>query len=306
MREDHFESEWRGRRVWVFHAGALGDHVLIWPMLRALLRTGAEVTLAGNAEKGRLCRGEIGAEGLRVVDGGSARWSLLWAEDECGALAGMMEEERAGAARVITFVASENEESGRVWTGNARRVLGAEEVVCAGPPGSASRARLWARTGVERLGATAARENVQGPVVLHVGAGSRAKMWPMERWGALAERLRAGGRDGVRVIAGEVERERLSAAERGVFEGMGGEFVEGLGALAEIVRGARVVVGADSGPAHLAAQMGVATVTLFGPTDARVWGPVGPRVSVVAPERPGPMSWLSVERAAMAVAGMTG
>jgi heptosyltransferase-2 len=38
-----------------------------------------------------------------------------------------------------------------------------------------------------------------------------------------------------------------------------------------------VLVGADSGPAHLAAAVGTATVTLFGPTDPRLTAPRGPR-----------------------------
>jgi ADP-heptose:LPS heptosyltransferase len=35
-------------------------------------------------------------------------------------------------------------------------------------------------------------------------------------------------------------------------------------------------VGADSGPAHVAAAVQVPTVTLFGPTDPRLTAPLGP------------------------------
>jgi lipopolysaccharide heptosyltransferase III len=45
------------------------------------------------------------------------------------------------------------------------------------------------------------------------------------------------------------------------------------GAVAEILRGAAVYVGTDTSVSHLAAGTGCPTVTLFGPTDARVFGP---------------------------------
>ena len=61
---------------------------------------------------------------------------------------------------------------------------------------------------------------------------------------------------------------------------------------------ARLVIAGDSGPAHLAAQLGVPTLSLFGPGDPRQWGPVGSRVRVLAPPVPSPMDWLSVDRVA--------
>jgi ADP-heptose:LPS heptosyltransferase len=36
------------------------------------------------------------------------------------------------------------------------------------------------------------------------------------------------------------------------------------------------LVGADSGPAHVAAAVGVPAITLFGPTDPRLTAPLGP------------------------------
>ena len=128
-----------------------------------------------------------------------------------------------------------------------------------------------------------------------VGAGGEAKRWAMDRWVELAARLRGAGE--VRLIAGPVERERFAASERAMFEAAGGEFVSergGLGELADVIRHARGYVGCDTGPTHLAAQMGVATVALFGPTDAAVWGPVGARVRVIAPATRMGMEWLTV------------
>lgn len=132
----------------------------------------------------------------------------------------------------------------------------------------------------------ALRENTGGAIVMHVGAGSEAKRWSMERWVELCAVLRSEGH-AVVLIAGEVEAERLSGRERALFEGAGGRFLGTLEALADVLGAARVFVGCDSGPAHLAAQLGVTTVALFGPTDPAVWGPAGPRVRTIRHAPPG-------------------
>jgi hypothetical protein len=50
--------------------------------------------------------------------------------------------------------------------------------------------------------------------------------------------------------------------------------------LGEISR-ARLFIGNDSGLTHLAAYIGCPTIALFGPTDPRIWGPIGRRVRVI-------------------------
>jgi ADP-heptose:LPS heptosyltransferase len=50
--------------------------------------------------------------------------------------------------------------------------------------------------------------------------------------------------------------------------------------LGEISR-ARLFIGNDSGITHLAAYIGCPTVALYGPTDPRIWGPIGRRARVI-------------------------
>lgn len=259
-----------GARVAAFHAGALGDFVLIWPLVRALMRDRAEVTVVAAASHARLAERALGVRAI----GSEAGWvSGLWRE-------GGAERAPIAADVVLGLVADGEDAVSRRWRGNAARALGAREVVGIGPPGSVSRAAAWQRFDVARRGAVERRENAGGPVVVHIGAGGRDKMWPMARWEELAWRLRDRG-ERVEVIAGEVERERLSDEERRVFARMGGEMLGDLEVLWDRLSRARVVVGNDSGPAHLTAQLGVRTVALFGPTDPAVWAPVGPAVRVV-------------------------
>ncbi len=47
--------------------------------------------------------------------------------------------------------------------------------------------------------------------------------------------------------------------------------------LADLLARSQVCVATDNGARHLAASVGTATVTLFGPTDPRGWNPADPR-----------------------------
>ncbi|MDQ3168695.1 MAG: glycosyltransferase family 9 protein, partial [Acidobacteriota bacterium] len=50
----------------------------------------------------------------------------------------------------------------------------------------------------------------------------------------------------------------------------------GVRSLLGLLGHARLVVANDSGAAHIAAAMGVPTITIFGPTDERATAPIGP------------------------------
>ena len=55
-----------------------------------------------------------------------------------------------------------------------------------------------------------------------------------------------------------------------------------LGALPDLFLQARLFVGNDSGPKHIAAALGVPTVGIHsGNIDAREWGPVGPNAAAI-------------------------
>src|SRR5439155_22147560 len=137
------------------------------------------------------------------------------------------------------------------------------EIIREGPPRGGREAGAWLAD--HPWGSPRPRVNPDGPFVLHVGAGGRAKRWPLERWIDLATRLFTRGP--VVLLAGHVEREQFSAEERSRFERRGGQILDTLAALADATRAARLFIGCDSGPTHLAAQLGVPTLALFGPID---------------------------------------
>lgn len=111
--------------------------------------------------------------------------------------------------------------------------------------------------------------------VLHVMPQWRYKQWTREGWIALAHYLHT---QGVQVVlsGGSVaaEVDYLNALQADMPEGtvnLAGRV--SLAQLAQVIAGAQVFVGVDTGTTHLAAATKVATVALFGPTDPVKWTP---------------------------------
>jgi ADP-heptose:LPS heptosyltransferase len=115
---------------------------------------------------------------------------------------------------------------------------------------------------------------MRGATVVHPGAASESRRWPVARWIDVVRAERARGR---RVVvtgsADEIERARTIARGAGLADA---DVVAGrtdLGGLAAIVAAAARVVCGDTGVAHLATAYHRPSVVLFGPTPPGRWGP---------------------------------
>jgi heptosyltransferase III len=287
MHRDEMDRIQACRRIVVHHAGGLGDSVLLWPMLRALARGGSSVTLVAPGQKAALAERALGGLGVRVQDDDRPEHRSLWMHGASG-----QSDDTIDA--VVSWHAGKDA-GPRVWRENtARRYPRSRSFVCDGRP-DAIHARDWSDRGGA---APPAPVDPACPLTMHVGAGSEAKRWPIERWIDLRRALSSDQPSGsrARLIAGEAEGERFTPEERAAFRAADGIWIDRLDQLHDALRNSRGFIGADTGPTHLAAQLGLPTLSLFGPTDPRQWAPVGPRVRVVAPESPRGMDWLSVER----------
>jgi heptosyltransferase III len=312
------------RNVLIFHSAALGDFVLTWPLALALSRLypQSRVIYVTQRQKGLLAEAVLGVESVDAEQG----WHVLYSEKPklTEGMATLL-----GASReVYTFNATEDDE----WTKNVTAAMlatipasGSEDdvtVVVTHLPtkprkeftgtfgeylaGALSDQPVMQSAVVQILASIAARGLAPGRVVgdlivVHPGAGSVAKCWPADRFVELVRRLRAAGRH-VAVVLGEVEIERLGAEHVAAFEREAQvvrpqSYVE----LSNMLRGARGFVGNDAGPSHLAGVLGVATVTIFGPSDPKIWRPLGPNVKIV---HEADLGALSAERVIEAVAGV--
>jgi heptosyltransferase-1 len=109
--------------------------------------------------------------------------------------------------------------------------------------------------------------------ILNPGAGWGAKQWPAERYGYVAKKLAEQGLKSL-INAGPGE-EMLAHAAEAASEGTAEALTCSLTELIALTRRARLFIGGDTGPLHLAAALGVPVVGIFGPTNPARNGPFG-------------------------------
>ena len=133
--------------------------------------------------------------------------------------------------------------------------------------------RVAARRLLDEVGMTPGAARVG----LQLGAAlGPAKLWPPARFAELATRLEARGVHTVLLGAPQAAglADRVQEAAAAPIRSLVGRDSPAL--LPALVSELDALVGADSGPAHVAAAVGVPAVTLFGPTDPRLTAPLGP------------------------------
>lgn len=114
----------------------------------------------------------------------------------------------------------------------------------------------------------------RGAIVVHPGAASESRRWPVDRWIDLCLRLQ---QDGERVVlTGSKEEFRrcrfiAKAAHVPIDAVLAGK--TDLAELTCIVSSARAIVCGDTGVAHIATALRTPSIVLFGPTSPRYWGP---------------------------------
>ena|GEM_PF-360287 len=125
----------------------------------------------------------------------------------------------------------------------------------------------------------------RGPlVVLHLGSGTQAKRWPAWHWRELLGRLIVTHNAQVVLVgvAGEahVAKQVLAGGALNNVVDWTGQL--SLAELAALLAQCDLFIGADSGPAHLAAAVGARTVAIFSGTNhPHQWAPWGRAVSLL-------------------------
>jgi len=115
--------------------------------------------------------------------------------------------------------------------------------------------------------------------ILNPGAGWGAKQWSAERYGEVAQRL---AEDGVKsLINYGPGEEELAKAVEAASAGAAAGVTCSLTQLIALTRRARLFIGGDTGPMHLAAALGIPVVAIFGPTSPARNGPFATRSIVL-------------------------
>jgi lipopolysaccharide heptosyltransferase II len=306
---------WRRRRsppreprsILVVQLDHLGDAVMSLGLIRALRRrypaTNLTVLCGEAARELFLARPEVNAvscmRATRFSRRGGRRWiinlvSWGWrlrrrkfdlAIDVRGEFPHALLLWLSGARRRLGWASGGG---GFLLTDRLRHVPGRHEVL--------SRAALLAALGVRdddfappKLERPPRGEKHQPLVVLHVGAGMPAKRWPARHWQELAGRLIVEFNAQIVLVGGVEDGALAQQIIANEFCGQRGSLPIGncvgkltLTQLSNVLRRADLFIGADSGPAHLAAAVGAPVVALFSSTnDPAQWRPWGAKVVVV-------------------------
>jgi len=129
-------------------------------------------------------------------------------------------------------------------------------------------ARWWAERR-EEMGIAAAQQYA----ILHPAALYASKQWPAERFAQLGAWLESAMRLSPVFVCGPGEQAVLDAIEQAAAARIRRLERASLGQLAAVLAGARLFVGNDSGPAHMAAALEKPVAVIFGSSSSGIWGP---------------------------------
>ena len=242
------------KRVLIVRACAVGDFVVNLPAIQALARfmENVEFTLAGYPATLQVAECFVRVKAIHSID--TPPWSDLF-------------------NRPVSPVSGLDFDAAVVWmrdpsfAGNLR-ASGISDVIRADPfPQFGHAADHLLRTlKLSRPGLPDLWTPTTDEIVLHPGSGSPKKCWPY--FNQLGKMLANPV-----VLIGPSEEE-FNTPHR-ILRNLP------LADVLNLLRSCRLYVGNDSGITHLAGYIGCPTVALFGPTDPRVWGPLGRRVRII-------------------------
>jgi len=270
----------------------LGDLLLAGPALAALCRhyAGARITALGHPERWALLALSLPLD--EVWDSGEARWVHLFSD---GDLPPPLRESLARFQLALIFGPHP-----QATLQDRLRLAGIPAVhwlpsfpETDGEAVAALQARHLAGLGLNYVPGPFKLEmgldpevelpELPGPgpwMAVAPGSGSRRKNWPLAHYYEVSRAL--GWEYGLRVVwlAGPAEGELLPyLSPLATAQGQLLLANRPLARVARVLSRCRLYIGNDSGLTHLAAAVDKPEVlALFGPTDPRVWAPLGPRV----------------------------
>jgi len=274
--------------LFILHPGALGDLVSIFPLIRQLRRRFQRMALLAQGSLGRLAVAE------ELVDSWYSIESAWTASLFTGKPSAVARSILSSFASILAFSSSE------ALATCLRDIFGRNAYCLSARPPPDQRIHVadYVKThflswGLMAEGEEHRMETPDDPenssvrpeiigarvVMLHPGAGSLRKRWPLEGYLKVAELLQDAGKI-PQFIIGPAEEDVLIPILKTTFPF---HCPENSIELLSLLRSASAYIGNDSGVSHLAAWVGVPAVVIFGPSDPLRWAPRGRSVRIVLP-----------------------
>ena len=266
----------------VFHAGPLSEFMLLMPLLRAMDQP---IRVVAPWQRASLAARLLGASPMDIE---MFEFTRLHSEGGPSRVSPAVGDLFTSANRIVSFLSREE----NAWSANVRRLAPDAELVLLDPRPSNDKARHftdWHRARLEQQGIALAPTdpeplfNPAGPIVIHPGGSAIKRCWPIDRYEALIQKLLGAGLS-VKAVFGEVELERWSADRIAYWtDELQAESFRASDALIPLLQEARLFIGNDAGPMHIAAQLGTPTLAVLGPTDPTKTGQRGDHVQHIGP-----------------------
>lgn len=282
-------------RILVLRGGAIGDFVLTLPALQALRKRWPEahIEVAGYPHIAELA--QAGGLADRIISLDKADIARYFSLRPC------ISDEQVAYLKSFDFIVSYLYDP----DGSVRRNMlgaGARQVIYGCPivrnahaidhfmkpleelaiyAEEMERPRLLLKDAHMEKGRRRVKKAENRVVAIHQGSGSPKKNWPVDKFTELAGRLVRQIFIMPMFIIGEADADiarELSDKRCEAFVLSNCSLVE----LAEALSACDGYVGNDSGVTHIAASLGIPVVALFGPTNAEIWAPRGPKVKVIS------------------------
>ena len=122
-------------------------------------------------------------------------------------------------------------------------------------------------------------------LAIHAGAKDFYKCWPVENWLQFAQLVHQKGLFKILLLGGKNERSLNQILQKEAPFLTEAPQDLSLRELASLLTQVKVLVTNDTGPAHLAASLHIATVPIFSPTDPKKYAPYNPSFTQVIYEK---------------------
>ena len=122
---------------------------------------------------------------------------------------------------------------------------------------------------------------IKQPILINPGAGWITKLWPAENYAQLSVRVEEELNIPTVFTYGPGEEDLMEKVRKAINPRPVTSFPTDILQLAALCQRARLFVGGDTGPLHLAVALGIPTVAILGPTSAWRNGPFNPDDRVV-------------------------
>lgn len=278
-------------KIWIIRTGALGDFVLTLPVIHNLRHTfpRAQITLLGNPNTLALAQQDVD----QIIDINRADWAPLFVSQP------ILSESLCAQFIDTDLILSYLPDPGGIFANNLKRAGVQTVLTC--PPHPPQDGSIHATEHLlqplrdltipihnNRPTIHLTKDDHNAAILyipngnalfIHPGSGGATKCWPPEHFATIANEIACKTDCTVLISTGPADREIAPLFT----DQTSAQILPPLPIrhLAALMASCTLYLGNDSGPSHLAAAVGVPTLSLFGPTDPRIWSPQGETVHIL-------------------------